>query len=323
MVVSNYLLMSANVDTDQPYKLPWLCGALACAFHDVGKPSAEETLHSPERGTYHRYGGHEQISARLWENWAVTNFDLIRTYFPHFTVRSIYVVGWIIEHHLPFSTKDKVKLSKLTATAKMCNITDIYGMCLKSDCLGRMSDDHDQKIAATFEWVDTHLSTTSDWLPHDSHKVCWVLIGASGSGKSTYSELLNGEHHNMDKLRLEWYGDDYTAAFTKSCDDPTFKNRVQQHFLDIVKRDQNVVVDNVNLTPKSRNFYVTEARRRGYEVHAAVFPLSLDTLLSRRNTRSDKTIPEHVVIQHYNSLVLPSYVDFDYISVVDGTSFHK
>jgi hypothetical protein len=46
---------------------------VACLFHDVGKPPAQVTKHSEERGEYRMYAGHEQLSARIWVDYAMTH----------------------------------------------------------------------------------------------------------------------------------------------------------------------------------------------------------------------------------------------------------
>src|SRR5690606_13123398 len=112
----------------------WLCGAFAVAFHDVGKPDSEEVKHSEERGTYRKYAGHEIISARLWEDYAVKNFNMLQSMFPEFDENMILVTAWIIEYHLPFSIKKPQKLNVIaTMTSRMFSSRvsdDIFFRCL-------------------------------------------------------------------------------------------------------------------------------------------------------------------------------------------------
>lgn len=313
MVVSNYLQISSV------YSRGWLAGAFACAFHDVGKPESEETLFSESRGEYRRYAGHEMISSRLWENWAVTNWVLLNQTFPEICSEFILQVGWIIQHHLPFSLKDKTKLDRLHSTAAQLFEITTFTDCLLADCLGRISDDHNTKWKGTFDWSVEFLNRTNDWTPHNSDKLCVVLIGASGSGKSSWvSKRLTREIpctvHSMDALRHDWYGDDYATAYQLSTEDKTFKSRVQQHFMDIVKAGNgDVIIDNTNTSVKSRGFYVQEARKKGYEVHAVLFPASLDQIIARQSIRGDKNVPRDAVVRQYNNLQYPFYGEFDCI----------
>src|SRR5574343_404708 len=76
--------------TDDVWMKADLIGAFACAFHDVGKPLAEEEVYSEARGVYRRYGGHELISARMWTNWALTNLHVLQDAFCFFTLADVY-----------------------------------------------------------------------------------------------------------------------------------------------------------------------------------------------------------------------------------------
>ena len=141
-----------------------------------------------------------------------------------------------------------------------------------------------------------------------------VMLGPSGSGKSTYRKALDvDQEFSLDDLRIELYGDDYTEAFKASTEDKNFRKKANSRFIEMIKTGDNVIVDNTNISKKSRRFYITEARRHGYQVHAIVFPISLQTLLDRQRTRDDKTVPESVVRNMYNKLQMPSYGEFDHI----------
>src|SRR5271157_3546387 len=70
MVVSEYISWAEKNWTTET-----LIGAVACAFHDTGKPSARVERFKPERGIYNSFGGHEIISARIWEDFAIRNFE--------------------------------------------------------------------------------------------------------------------------------------------------------------------------------------------------------------------------------------------------------
>ena len=319
MVVSNYIsLIQETVTPDK-----WLLGALSCAFHDVGKPAAEETMFSEERGEYRRYAGHEMISSRMWEDWATSNWGLLSSTFPELTVRSVVQVGWIIQHHLPFSLKDKNKVSRLVHTARDFIGDSVFATCLEADCRGRISDDHQTKLQNTLQWIEDVLNNTeyaNRELP-DTDKTCHILIGASGSGKSTHVGVLMDRAprairiHSMDAMRLKLYGEPYATAYQLSTEDNTFKSQVQQDFMDILRAGHDVIVDNTNVSVKSRGFYVQEARKKGYEIVATVFPVALNVVLGRQDTRPDKSVPREAVIRQYNSIQLPFYGEVDYINV--------
>jgi predicted kinase len=76
-----------------------------------------------------------------------------------------------------------------------------------------------------------------------------------------------------------------------------------------------VVLDNTNTSAKQRRRWLAPAKARGFQLVAVVFPVDLDTVLARQNSRTDKKIPDHVVVNMYNRLSLPMYGEFDKVLV--------
>jgi len=228
MVVGQYLTFVRNT-------LEWdnvdLCGAFAAAFHDVGKPEARTEAYKPERGTYYRYGGHEIISARQWETWAAENWIMLERRFG-FTAKDIYTTGWMIENHLPWDIKKADKREALACTANSMGGPETFIALLKADTWGRISDDATEKRAKVTAWCDEFkvlcdertLGSNDGWgMPK-----MFMLIGASGSGKSTFYNLIGEEMENfsLDRYRLEWYAtDDYKEAFAQACADKSFMGK--------------------------------------------------------------------------------------------------
>lgn len=332
MVVGQYLTMSPD-----RWRYPTLCGALACVFHDVGKPSAMEKRFKPERGDYFAFPGHELISARLWEDWAINNIEQLQTAFgSDFGKYEIYRTSWLIEHHLPWDTKDNKKLDQLALTANAIG-TDIrwdttFINVLKSDSFGRISDDAKSKNKKVNEWCDQmslrQLAVTTNEPPSSAPKL-YMLIGCSGSGKSTFVRLgatewlepnqsKTIEHYSWDRLRHDWYDkDDYARAFELSTQDKQFNSKAQKHFIELVKQKNHIVVDNINASRKRRRFFIETARQHGYYIIGVTFPIALQTVLDRQSTRDDKSVPENAVRQQYMSLQQPQYGEFDTIFVND------
>lgn len=307
-----------------------LCGAFAAAFHDVGKPAARTEAFKPERGVYYRYGGHELISSRLWETWATENWVMLERRFD-FTALDIYRTGWMIENHLPWSIKKPEKRNMLALTANnMLAGTGAFIALLKADTWGRISDDAIEKRATVTAWCEEfnnlcdEVDTTDEPLEDDGFDAkpkLFMLIGASGSGKSSFYNLVGGEmeHFSLDRFRLEWYApDDYKEAFTKACADKGFMNRANTEYAAMLKSGNDVVVDNTNTSKKRRAHYIRQARQAGYHTIGVVFPISLQEVINRQTIREDKNIPEEAVRRQYNTMALPSCGEFDDIYVVDS-----
>jgi len=327
MVVGQYVGMSPQV-----WHPSDLLGALACAFHDVGKPAAEETRHSEERGTYRRYTGHELISARLWEEFAVEHWaELVELF--GLVPEDIYMVGWTVEHHLPYGVKKRDKVDALLRTIHATVGAEVFRRVLSSDTLGKMCDDHEEKIRTNNEWLDDFFDRSlSPWnYPADDAPTLYMLIGASGSGKSTFTMTLDYDKtsvYSWDQLRLDYYLDkddrklplqeQYRIAFAKSTKDKHFNSKVNKEYIDYLKTGKDVVIDNTNGSNKRRRFFVQEARARGYNVVAVLFPVEMRTIISRQEVRPDKTVPEEAVVRQYMNLQYPFYSDFDEIRVLSS-----
>lgn len=133
-----------------------LIARMALLFHDVGKPAARTQKESVERGIYHSYPGHEQMSARELEDFCFTNFKLLRDTFG-FSVYDGYAAGWMIEYHLPYDTKKPAKraimASSVSAIENHYHARGLFASILRSDARGRISDDKEVKLQKVEEWI--------------------------------------------------------------------------------------------------------------------------------------------------------------------------
>lgn len=304
-----------------------LLGAFVCAFHDVGKPIAEETITKDDGTNYRRYTGHEKASTREWENWVAQNWKMLVERF-EFTAQDIWATGWVIEHHLPYGVKKPEKVAMLLASAYYTVGVDVYFNVLRADCWGRISDDHDKKkqdvedfiTTMTMKWKNEYqASVARKGLTGSNKPTVYLMIGPSHVGKSTYLRSHFNEDVavlSWDKLRTEWYDPDYKKAFEMSCEDNDFKNKAQKVYNDMLLTNKVVVVDNTNLSTKSRRNFVVDAKRKGFRVVAVMFPIARDVLLARVGTRAEQPVPDHAVKGHYAALQMPFYGEFDAIQVV-------
>lgn len=310
-----------------------ILGLLSCAFHDVGKPPAMEVVKThPTRGVYKRFKGHEILSSRLWVDYALRNFS-------NMSKEDIYKIAWMIEYHLPFDIKKPDKVNNLVSTICYYNIHNTFLDAVEADQLGRIADDPEEKIERFSAWKDSMQVDCNDFLDGDriqslheregliseGKRACYVLIGPSGAGKSTFAQQFDDcGYHSMDTLRCDLYPssydssvDRYKHAFRESCEDSDFRNKVTKHFISVLKDNhRNVVVDNLNLTKKSRNQYITEARRKGYAPIGVVFFNTLEEIMNRRVSRSDKYLDEDIVFKQYMRLQMPLMGEFDKIIFV-------
>lgn len=318
MVVAAYRAR-VNVDGTKPWTRSDFHGALAAAFHDVGKPSAMIKKNKPDRGDYLAFHGHELVSARMWEDYAVQHFlpaGIVTAY-------EIYTIGWMIEHHVPWAITAKDKCAQLARTAVHVG-RETFVNVLMADQRGRISDGQDLKLRDVDSWLAKFDQTCDELLPWGAiapnTPTLYVPIGASGCGKSTFQRTLKSpyEYFSLDALRHELYdANDYERAWKMSDEDPTFIPQAHARFHAQVALRKDLYVDNTNISKKRRAFYVNTARQLGYHAVAVLFPIALETIIARQLTREDKTVPIHAVRNQYNNLQYPFVGEFDRVIVVD------
>jgi hypothetical protein len=128
---------------------------VACLFHDTGKPPARIVKHSEERGDYQAFHGHEQLSARIWMDYALANPSMIKDIL-RFSQDDVANISLMLEYHVPFSMKDKRKRSALKESFMVRmgeNGHRAWLDFLLSDQHGRHSDAKDVNIAKVDEWM--------------------------------------------------------------------------------------------------------------------------------------------------------------------------
>lgn len=330
MVVTEYLALTSEVKWTKDH----LKGAIACLFHDVGKPDAKEERTSPERGTYFRFAGHELISARLMEDYMVKNWDRFSDVLTPF---DIYCIGWMIENHLPYGVKkiDKRQKMKTTAHYVFPENPEVFEFALMADQFGRISDDQESKLRKMEEWLEDYRSWDVLTFEHEDNCPTLVLpVGPSSSGKSSFCELYRHDHEifSWDAQRLERYPfpkslqvgevsqkEIYDYACQQSFDDSSFYTDSLKAFNDLVKQRKSVVVDNMNLSEKRRRQFADIARRRGYFIETVLFPVCIDQLVERDTSRGDRGLGENVVRDMFMRLTYPSISPLNHkVTVYNG-----
>lgn len=304
-----------------------LIARLALLAHDWGKPIAEEVLEKKDGSgdVYRRYAGHEQVSAVDFQEFYVNSPEL-RSMITHEEARAI---RWIIEHHLPYGFKDKQKRQGLAqgtfAALEQAGIGyETFFDCLRSDAAGRISDDHETKLANVEAWIEEFQKISTDRNFSRSSDTMVLLIGPSGSGKTTYikKNFTEGDSViSLDTFRINFFKlndsmptgiipvdriAEYASAFKYASDnDSAFRQYAQHQTNDVFNNRfrgfSTVYIDNTNLSKKSRAQYVTLARQKGMQIKAVEFWNSIDTIIYRQGVRGNKSVPHNAVRQHVNS----------------------
>ena len=296
---------------------------LSLLFHDTGKPPCKVVKFKPERGYYNAFHGHEPYSARLFEDYYVKNQRLFAGWL---SPEDAYKVMWMIENHLPYDYMGNDKKMDYLRTAMDGNLGEHwqgFGWHLLSDTYGRISDDATEKRAKTESFVEmmNSANVNEPRLTESGAPTMLYLIGASGSGKSTYVKQKVAEgyaHFSYDDIRIELAKkngaiknpkdskDEYRQAFAY-CDKhrSEFGHYADVQFIKLVKDYRSVVVDNTNTSRKTRAKFREAVKNRGYKIEAAMFPIDKETLLARQHSRADKTVPDDAVIRQYMGVQIP------------------
>ena len=325
--------------SDQTYVITYL----SLLFHDTGKPPCKVVKFKPERGHYNAFHGHELYSARLWEDYYVSNYKLFKDWL---SVEEAYKVMWMIENHLPYDYMGNDKKMDYLRTAMAGNLGDNwqgFGWHLLGDTYGRISDDAAEKRAKTEMFVEMMNSANVNppRIIEEGAPILTLMVGASGSGKSTATKdmFTAHKHYSFDDIRIDLAkkkvpeimakakspADEYHKAWTY-CDGhrSEFGHMADVEFIKHLKNYDSVLVDNTNTSRKARTKFITEAKKRGYRVEAVMFPVSKDMILSRQTTRQDKIVPDDAVIRQYMSISIPWVgVEVDTIRIIDSNLLKK
>lgn len=307
-----------------------LVARMALLFHDVGKPAAEETVQRDDGTEYRRYAGHEGPSANAFMD-AYLRMGLRE----HITIEQARAIRWLIEHHLPYGYKDKqkrlgLKIGTITALSDACLSLQTFYDVLRSDSAGRISDDHEAKLAAVEDWI--RVFDELEAVPQFSRggRKAYILVGPSGSGKTTFRQNLKPSFLSRgvstisaDDTKEEWYtsktgvvktvetAPEFYEAAWQYCTiehgaefDKFFMARVHETFKRAAREGHDLVIDMVNSSRRRRAMFVQLARAKGYKVVAVEFWNRFDTLLARQHARSDKRVLEKHVRQQYDAVRL-------------------
>ena len=342
MILDHYFENFAQHRTDRQQALTFL----SVVFHDTGKPSAAKTKTSESRGTYTSFGGHEHKSARLWEEYAVENWNKWKQLKKTFGLKDsdIYVISWIIENHLPHDLDTPEDLQHIrnqldSEPFEFGELANVYYDQIISDQSGRISDDHEKNLAEVFAFVDGIKKLKANYsLKRSNLQVLgcsapklYVLIGASGSGKSTYSDkkIKDGaSYFSLDASRLSYAADNgvkgsnpvdaYGRAFAY-CGKHRgpFRQYADRIFRDLVKSNVSIIVDNTNVSSDARGDYIYEAKKSGYDIVCVLFPITRKELAGRQKAPTDKCVPMVAVMDQYSRISMPWLgKETDYVELV-------
>jgi len=139
------------------------------------------------------------------------------------------------------------------------------------------------------------------------------MIGASGSGKTTYA-------YNLFHNDIYLSSDRFRAVVGTGEDDQSVSKQVfdlmevnLRYFLSL---DRSVIIDATNRTKQSRERFVKVARQYNSLIHAYFFDISIPEL-KRRNSLRKRRVPDNVILKQYAGLEVPNSTEVDHLYIVD------
>lgn len=154
-------------------------------------------------------------------------------------------------------------------------------------------------------------------------QIMWILVGAPGSGKSTFRNTLLQGNPNVvcvcpDDNRRTLGGDSNNQAVS-----PAAFAMAKRQVQTALESGKSVIFDATNMYRKARKDFINIARGRGVEVNAVVFECTKQTLLQRnakRGTEGGRCVPEDVIDRMLGRYQRPDTTEFDNIQFVSKVS---
>ena len=142
-----------------------------------------------------------------------------------------------------------------------------------------------------------------------------VMIGISGSGKSTYANglktSLNAELVETDAIRQELTGD----AEDQSQNSKVFEI-ARKRINNILSQGKNAIIDATSLSVRERKDWIDIGKTNNAEIRAYF----IDTPVSKcksQNQKRERKVPEWVIDKQANKLYSPTKAEgFDVVTII-------
>ena len=139
----------------------------------------------------------------------------------------------------------------------------------------------------------------------------YLMVGISGSGKSTYAKELaktvNGDYLSSDSTRLKLFGDESN----QDNNDIVFNVLYNALALSLAM-GRDSILDTTGLTTQIRQPAIQIARKYNAKIVAVCFKTDVK-IAKERNSKRDRQVPDNVIDRQYKILEYPTLDEVDSI----------
>lgn len=147
----------------------------------------------------------------------------------------------------------------------------------------------------------------------------YLLIGAPGSGKSTWGKELVLKDTNLVRL----CPDEFRAKFGKCEDDQSVStlafDATRHGMREALKNKKDVLIDATNMYRKTRKQFIQIAKEYDATTIAVIFEATKSLLLERNKTRGNsggRNVPEFVIDNMLGKYERPDEKEFDTLQFI-------
>ena len=136
-----------------------------------------------------------------------------------------------------------------------------------------------------------------------------LLIGISGSGKSTYAAQMvkdnpNTVHLERDKIRaflqcLPVVNHDLWENDDKPSMEELVTDIMYEQFCQAYRQNKDIVAADMHLYPKHVDRLVEDLTELGFQVRKIVIPVALEEAIRRNELRTEGKVPTEVIEKQY------------------------
>lgn len=147
-------------------------------------------------------------------------------------------------------------------------------------------------------------------------RICYMMVGLPGCGKSTASEKLLKEIEDLTVISTDEYvekyakevGKTYNEVYRELGDKP--QKWMNQQIKELIKEQKTFVWDQTNVFASARMKKINMLKQNGYEVTAIVVEISEEELnkrIKKRTSEGGKKIPYNVLGDMKKNYTRPDY----------------